>query len=292
MPRSHAALLNCMTFALIPCLSGCSSMLAWSGPPSYVEHVPDDHITLGSTREDVLRIQGNPTRINRYPSLGHETWSYGTSSLEISTRTGEVLEWSDYRGRLKVLLRPGPNVTSASLITRGSHMDDVIRIQATPTRISRYASLGHETWSYGTSSIEISTRTRRVLEWRDYNGTLKVGMTPGKHVTDTPIITQGSHKDDVLRLHGTPSTISRYPALGYEVWSYGTSSVKVSLRTKRVVEYVDRGSLKIAKTGEKTPDRQIKFHRKTGDLTLYYDNDQTYPYRCIKSTFMSMAEEP
>ncbi|MDN7126917.1 hypothetical protein J6J08_05950, partial [Pseudidiomarina sp. 1APR75-33.1] len=43
--------------------------------------------------------------------------------------------------------------------------------------------------------------------------------------------TLGSHKDHVVQLQGTPDDISRYPALGYETWSYGWSSVKISTET-------------------------------------------------------------
>lgn len=57
--------------------------------------------------------------------------------------------------------------------------------------------------------------------------------------------TRGSHRDDVLRIQGTPSSISRYPNLGHEVWRYGSSSVNISLRDGRVTEWTNRGNLRV-----------------------------------------------
>ena len=135
--------------------------------------------TRGSHEDDVLRVQGTPTAIRRYPALGHEVWSYGLSIVEISTATRRVTEWSNHAGNLKVQLTPGLNTTSSSTFTRGSHEDDVLRIQGTPTAIRRYPALGHEVWSYGLSSVEISTATRRVTEWSNHAGNLKVRLNAG-----------------------------------------------------------------------------------------------------------------
>ena len=43
---------------------------------------------------------------------------------------------------------------------------------STPEGISDYSALGYEQWDYGYSSVKISTRNRRVLEW-DNTGNLK-----------------------------------------------------------------------------------------------------------------------
>lgn len=58
--------------------------------------------------------------------------------------------------------------------TMGSHEDDVLRIQGTPRSILKHGST--ETWFYGASSVEIDARTRRVREWSDLGGALKVRM--------------------------------------------------------------------------------------------------------------------
>ena len=53
--------------------------------------------------------------------------------------------------------------------------------------------------------------------------------------------TQGSHKDDVIRLQGTPDSIQRYEPLGYEVWEYGDAKVEISIRDGRVLKWDNVG---------------------------------------------------
>ena len=197
--------------------------------------------TRGSHEDDVLRIQGTPTGIRSSPLGGHETWSYGLSSVKISTGSRRVIEWSDIGGKLKVQLPPGANATAAAVFTRGSHEDDVLRIQGTPTGIRSSPLGGHETWSYGLSSVKISTGSRQVIEWSDIGGKLKVQLPPGANATAAAVFTRGSHEDDVLRIQGTPTGIRSSPLGGYETWSYGLSSVKISTGSRRVIEWSDIG---------------------------------------------------
>ena len=147
------------------------------------------YFTRGSHLDDVLRIQGTPSTINRYPSLGLEVWRYGSSTVEISLQNGRVTVWSN-RGNLKVRVDPGPNVTDAQAFTRGSHLDDVLRIQGTPSTINRYPSLGLEVWRYRSSTVEISLQNGD--GWSN-RGNLKVRVDPGPNVTDAQAFTRGSH---------------------------------------------------------------------------------------------------
>ena len=138
--------------------------------------------TRGSHEDDVLRLQGTPTSIDRSAAalLGYETWRYGLSTLRISTRSRQVLEWANHGGNLRVQLMPGRNGTNATTYTRGSHEDDVLRLQGTPTSIDRSAAalLGYETWRYDLSTVRISTQTRQVIEWANHGGNLKVRQVP------------------------------------------------------------------------------------------------------------------
>ena len=74
--------------------------------------------------------------------------------------------------------RPPSHQTSAAYFTRGSHQDDVLRIEGTPDEIRRYPALGHEVWRYGRSSVNISTRSRQVIEWSNSGRNLNVQLNP------------------------------------------------------------------------------------------------------------------
>ena len=196
--------------------------------------------TRGSHLDDVLRIQGTPSSINRYSD--HEIWWYGSSRVEISLQNGRVTEWNNVSGNLKLRVDPGPNVTDAQTFTRGSHLDDVLRIQGTPSSINRYSD--HEIWWYGSSRVEISLQNGRVTEWNNVSGNLKLRVDPGPNVTDAQTFTRGSHLDDVLRIQGTPSSINRYS--DHEIWWYGSSRVEISLQNGRVTEWNNvSGNLKL-----------------------------------------------
>ena len=53
-------------------------------------------ITIGSTKSDVVRIQGTPTNVNEYG-----WWDYGNSTIYFDWR-GRVRSWRNYGGNLKV----------------------------------------------------------------------------------------------------------------------------------------------------------------------------------------------
>ena len=130
----------------------------------------------------------------------------------------------------------------STTFTRGSHEDDVLRIQGTPTSINVYSSW--EVWSYGSSTVRISNSSRRVMQWSNRSGNLKVRLDPGLNATDSTAFTRESHEDDVLRLQGTPTSINVYSS--WEVWSYGSSTVRISNSSRRVMQWSNRsGNLKV-----------------------------------------------
>ena len=158
----------------------------------------ESYFTRGSHQDDVLRLQGTPSKINRwYEGAGFEGWWFDTSTVKIDLRTRRVLAWSDISRSLKVRLLPGNQVTIKTYFTRGSHEDDVLRLQGTPSIISQDKTWDYEIWDFGTlsvparepttweevvrhdwgmrrSTVKIDLRTRRVLEWTNIDGNLKV----------------------------------------------------------------------------------------------------------------------
>jgi len=132
---------------------------------------------------------------------------------------------------------------STNYFTRGSHQDVVIRLQGTPDNIDTYEASDYELWSYGYDKVKISISTGRVLAWDNNSKTLKVKLIRGGNISSDLYYTRGSHQDDVIRLQGTPDEIDIYKASGYELWSYGYDKVKISISTKRVLEWENRSSV-------------------------------------------------
>jgi curved DNA-binding protein CbpA/lysophospholipase L1-like esterase len=132
--------------------------------------------TIGSTRDDVLRIQGTPTSIQSYKALDEEVFSYNFSHVKLSIKTGLVKQWQN-SGNLKASLLPGRNITNSMSFTLGSHRDDVLRLQGTPSAIAQYPALDEEILTFGFSSVKLSLKSQRVREWNN-SGNLNVSLAP------------------------------------------------------------------------------------------------------------------
>ncbi len=89
-----------------------------------------DHITIGSSEEEVLLVQGTPTRVEA------DRWFYGFAELVF--KNGRVAEYDNYFGTLKMRLLPsspsGPQAPG-NFFTIGSSPDEVLAAQGTPTAI-------------------------------------------------------------------------------------------------------------------------------------------------------------
>ncbi len=190
--------------------------------------------TRGSYQDDIIRIQGMPAKIRAHPELGCEYWEYGTSTVAIDAKSRYVTGWSNEDGTLRVQLVPGDNATTTTKFTRGSHEDDVIRLQGTPTAIKLDSKAACENWEYGHSTVCIDAISRHVTRWWNKDGILQVRLVPGDSTTVDTVFDIRSHQDDVLRLQGTPTGIKLDPDLPYreewlscegEGWYYGNSIV-------------------------------------------------------------------
>jgi outer membrane protein assembly factor BamE (lipoprotein component of BamABCDE complex) len=114
------------------------------------------NITVGSTKDEVLAIQGTPTELGEY------RWKYGFSVVNF--QNGRVVSWYNSElDPLKVKLEPsGKASTSRGYFTVGSTKDDVLAIQGTPTELGEYR------WKYGFSVVNF--QNGRVVSW--YNSEL------------------------------------------------------------------------------------------------------------------------
>ena len=139
-----------------------------------------DFFTLGSTMADVMKVQGKPISKSKDPG-DIEVWHYGRFS-NVGFKSGRVLAWTNIGEDLKVRATPGPNVTTETLISLGSHKDDVARLQGTPQSIGAYRGPGgigdSEFWSFNGGTIHFSS-SGHVTDWENKDGSLKVrGIRP------------------------------------------------------------------------------------------------------------------
>jgi hypothetical protein len=118
------------------------------------------HVTIGSTEDEVLLVQGTPTRVEG------DRWFYGFSELVFKNR--RVAEYDNYFGNLKILLIPSPPSgpeNPANFFTIGSTPDQVLAVQGTPT------SVHGNRWSFNFAAV--SFREGKVYNVTDTEGTLR-----------------------------------------------------------------------------------------------------------------------
>jgi hypothetical protein len=111
--------------------------------------------TLGSSKDEVFKIQGTPSRVVRYDSLRKETLYYNYNTIELTD--DHVTGYNNLDGTLKVAMTPVllPNTNFSSFWTIGSDRNEVFRVQGTPSQVSLEHSLCRETLRYGESTVEL-----------------------------------------------------------------------------------------------------------------------------------------
>jgi hypothetical protein len=107
--------------------------------------------TIGSSRDDVRKIMGEPTRIDQ--TFG-ERWAYGMA--EVTFKKGVVYGWrSSAFDKLKVWLAPTDPKIAAAALARGTYgphasRDEVLGVEGAPDGIDD--TFG-ETWTFGMSHL-------------------------------------------------------------------------------------------------------------------------------------------
>jgi hypothetical protein len=123
------------------------------------------YFTAGSTKAEVLAVQGRPTL------AGTHVWEYGGSHVYF--RHDRVTGWDIWpRSPLKVRLLPAtPLDTTAPYFTVGSTKDEVLAVQGTPSHLTE------RMWEYGHSRVYFDEN--RVTRWDEWRGSpLKARLAP------------------------------------------------------------------------------------------------------------------
>jgi hypothetical protein len=170
--------------------------------------VKSEFISIGSTQEDVLRIQGPPGHVRG------QTWVYGVSELVF--KENRVVRFNNFDGNLKVRVLPSSRFPQPppKSFTIGSSADEVLWVQGTPTRMDE------SRWLYGFS--EVRFKDGRVEEYDNFFGDLNIRLIPseaGGTVRVPDAFTVGSSMNDVLLIQGTPTSIRG------NLWYYQMSSI-------------------------------------------------------------------
>lgn len=150
--------------------------------------------TLGSSKEDVVRLQGEPEQVR------HGVFRYGFSSVFFEDNV--VVGWHQSPStRLNVQLNP-KRAYDKDYFTIGSTRDQVIAVAGTP---DHYDDGGRE-FRYGESRVTF--QRGRVVSWHmNPSGSLEAKLLP-KYPTNAEVFTLGSSRDVVLSVQGTPDHFS------------------------------------------------------------------------------------
>ena len=134
------------------------------------------YFTIGSTKDEVLEIQGTPS------SVTGNTWHYKDSSVDFYG--DQVSGYSNISKNLKVRILPGNDTSEAKsrgYFTIGSTKDEVLEIQGTPSSVTG------NTWHYGDSLVDFYRD--RVSDYSNSSKNLKVRL---KHPIELEAERKGS----------------------------------------------------------------------------------------------------
>ncbi len=175
------------------------------------------YFTTGSTRDEVIAIQGTP---DHYRDRGREL-RYGES--RVTFEKGRVVSWHQHIDTpLKARLLPGV-YSNATHFTYNSTRDEVLSVQGTPTHF------GDNTLHYGYSTVQF--KDDRVVGWNQAASfPLKIDLQPTEP-TSTKFFTKGSTRNEVIAAQGTPDQYSD------QIFKYGHSSI--SFESNRVVSWYE-----------------------------------------------------
>ncbi len=165
---------------------------------------------VGSTKDEVMAVQGAPDRIEG------DTWFYGNDSVRFAS-DARVVNFSNAGGALRIReTTPPPQAPVPAFFTLGSTKEEVLATQGKPTR-----EAGDE-WRWGEDAVFFSKG--RAAHYDNSSGRLRVKVFPSTsvNVAKDSAFGLGATKDDVLAIQGTPSRMAG------DRWHYGLDTVLFS----------------------------------------------------------------
>lgn len=132
--------------------------------------------TLGSSKEEVFRVQGTPARVERYDAPSKEILHYGNSTVQIIDNW--VASYANFSNNLKVAMTPLPSPESGKKTSQpnfwslGADRNEIFRVQGTPTEVTLDRSSCREELKYGDSVVELQNGV--VAGYNNSSGNLNV----------------------------------------------------------------------------------------------------------------------
>ncbi|MCU0527398.1 MAG: hypothetical protein MUF72_21535 [Elainella sp. Prado103] len=108
---------------------------------------------LGSTKADVFRIQGTPSRVVDYDYSDRETLYYDGSTIELARQ--RVIGYRNEGNNLRVRLSGIAPRSTQPFWTLESSREEVLQIQGTPKEVLLESAACSETFYYGNSTVLI-----------------------------------------------------------------------------------------------------------------------------------------
>lgn len=180
-------------------------------------------LTIGSSKEDVLRVMGAPTSLAS-PEFNNVYWHFGTSYILFDDK-GKVAGWSNSKGILKVFLR---NKVEGATFSYGATKDEVLNSMGTPKTM--YPSGSGLNMVFDNCWVIFDTATMKVDAW---GGKIEnLNLTKLQSYPEYQTFKKGSTYDEVLKVMGYPDYMDVEAATPrsaeyskYATWRYGHSLV-------------------------------------------------------------------
>lgn len=151
-------------------------------------------------------------------------------------------------------------------ITLGATKSEVEAIHGPPHTVSAVEQNKAEIWHYhNDDSVEFGMDTERVQGWNNRQNNLSICLIPVTRVNDYDYLFDGDHRDEIVRLQGTPRLIEARRYADRELWEYSDNdSVEFISSTGRVISWTNDGNtLKITQETRNVQDnvyKNISFH--------------------------------
>lgn len=119
------------------------------------------YYTIGSTKEDVMNIQGIPSKIEIFADQDLEVLIYGKSRVSVSLLTNKLISYNNSDSNLRIKLMPGKNSPKQDFLVHGSDLYKIIMLNGTPKSYIEFQN--QISILYGESILNFNKSDQKIL---------------------------------------------------------------------------------------------------------------------------------